>query len=130
MSFWCKVLGHRWEACRCIRCGAERDRNHRFEPMEGKCVQKCTVCEKEQPLSCQWHHCACSRCGNVRDEDHDWMYTTECEQICRICGKEQAEHRYKPVDRGVDRCLNCGKTHKLTAEEISRRDEEWSNEFE
>jgi hypothetical protein len=33
------------------------------------------------------------------------------------------------VDRGVDKCRHCGKIHKLTPEEIKKRDEEWSNGF-
>ena len=128
MSFRCVILGHHWEACRCTRCGKRK--KHRFEPVEDKCVQRCADCGQEEPTPHQWHHCACSRCGEVRDEAHDWMAIAECEQVCRVCGQERAEHRYVPVDRGVDRCRHCGKIHKLTAEEIEKRDEEWSNEYE
>ncbi len=130
MSVWCKILGHRWDACRCARCGAQRDRKHRMEPVEAQCLTRCGLCGKEEALPHQWHHCACSRCGELRDENHDWMYTTECEQVCRVCGQSRQKHAWQPVDRGVDRCRHCGKTHKLTAEEIARRDDEWANEYE
>lgn len=130
MSFWCKILGHRWDACRCQRCGQQRDKKHRFAAVEGKCAGRCEVCGKAEQRPHQWHHCVCNCCGEVRDEDHDWLYTTECEQVCRLCGAEHAEHRWQPVDRGVDRCRNCGKIHKLTPEEIEKRDEEWASEYE
>ncbi len=112
MSFWCKLLGHRWK------------------DVEGKCEQVCDRCGQGRPLPCDWHHCACKRCGTTRDEQHDWMYTTECEQVCRVCGQEREHHRWQPMDRGVDKCRHCGKIHKLTPEEIEARDEEWSNQFE
>ena len=130
MSFWCKILGHQWNACRCQRCGAEGERRHRFVPTEGQCIQICEVCGKEEEIPHSWNHCACNRCGEVRDEDHDWMGLTECEQVCRICGKQQTHHQWKPVERGVDRCRYCGKTHKLSPDEIAERDEEWANDYE
>lgn len=130
MSFWCKVLGHRWDACRCARCGAERDKGHRFEKLENVCREKCQVCGKEEKIPHAWNRCVCTQCAKVRDKNHDWMYTTECERICRLCGEESAEHLWQPMERGMDRCRQCGKLHKLTPEEILQRDEEWASEFE
>lgn len=130
MSFWCKLLGHRWEGCTCRRCGAGRDKKHRFEPVEGQCQRQCALCGKVETLPCDWHHCACKRCGALRDAHHDWMYTSECEQVCRVCGREREHHRWQPVDRGIDRCRHCGKVHRLTQLEIAKRDEEWGNGFE
>ena len=129
MSFWCRVLGHRWEGCICRRCSQIRDNKHNYEPVEGKCGQRCTMCGKTEALPCDWHGCACRRCGAVRDQKHDWISTNECEQVCRICGKEREHHRWQPVDRGIDKCKYCGKIHKLTPDEIMKRDEEWSNGF-
>lgn len=129
MSFLCRVIGHKWLDCRCERCGAQRDSNHRFELAEGKCEQTCAVCGKTEETPCQWHHCACVHCGNTRDSHHDWIHTTECEQVCRICGKERSRHAYQPLERGVDRCTRCGKTHHLTPEQIAKRDEEWAESF-
>lgn len=128
MSFWCKIIGHSYEGCRCRRCGAQRDTGHPFTAVEGKCLRECPICGKTEKVPHQWHHCVCQVCGKVRDEDHDWMYTTECEAVCRVCGKEMQEHLWQPVDRGVDKCRTCGKTHRLTAEEIARRDEEYSDD--
>ena len=129
MPFFCRVFGHKWRGCRCERCGQQRDEHHLFEPVEGKCEQVCSLCGKAEALPCEWHHCACVRCGNTRDKHHDWMNTSECEQVCRICGKERSRHSFQPVERGVDRCERCGKTHRLTSEEIALRDEQWSDDF-
>ena len=130
MSFWCKALGHRWQGCACKRCGQKRDKGHRFEPVEGKCEEKCALCGEIRVLPCTWHHCACQRCGALRDEQHDWMDTAQCEQVCRVCGRERQHHRWQAVDRGVDKCKRCGKPRKLTPEEIAKRDEQWSDGFE
>ena len=124
MTSLCKILGHRWNACQCARCGAERDRKHRFIFVEGQCLRKCAVCDKHDETPHEWNRCACVRCGEVRDEDHDWIRLTDCKDVCRLCGKEQAKHQWRPMARGVDRCRRCGKEHKLTVEEIAARDEE------
>ena len=129
MSFWCKVLGHRWDACRCIRCGTQREEGHRWSLAEGICEQQCQVCGKEEAVACQWHHCACKHCGSLRDKHHDWMDTSSCEQVCRICGKERASHNWQPLRRGMDQCKHCGKQHMLTPSEIEQRDEEWNAGF-
>jgi len=125
MAFLCRILGHRWNGCQCARCGETRDTGHLFEAAEGKCEKTCTLCGKVEPMAHQWHHCACTHCGLTRDKDHDWFATSECEEVCRICGQERSSHAYVPHERGVDKCRYCGKLHRLTPEEIARRDEEW-----
>lgn len=109
MGFWCRIAGHQWEMA------------------EGRCEKTCVRCGLVMETPHSWHHCACSHCGALRDQNHDWMYTTECEQVCRVCGKERAEHRWQPLGRGLDKCRNCGKVHKLSPQEIEERDEEWEN---
>jgi hypothetical protein len=59
----CKVVGHKWEGCKCTRCGATRDEGHKFKPVEGKCEQKCTICGIVKPLPHQWEGDKCTRCG-------------------------------------------------------------------
>lgn len=125
MAFLCKIFGHRWNGCRCTRCGAQRDTDHAFERAEGKCLNVCTLCGKEEEAEHLWHHCSCTHCGQTRDEDHDWFATSECEEVCHLCGKERSSHAYVPHERGVDKCRYCGKVHHLSPEEIAQRDAEW-----
>lgn len=125
MAFLCKIFGHHWNGCQCARCGAQRDTDHAFERAEGKCLNVCTLCGKEEEAEHLWHHCACTHCGQTRDEDHDWFATSECEEVCHLCGKERSSHAYVPHERGVDKCRYCGKVHHLSPEEIAQRDEEW-----
>ena len=126
MNWICKLLGHRWEGCRCARCGQTRDTGHRFAEAEGRCEHTCALCGKTEPVPHTWDHCRCARCGQQRDTHHLWLKKSECEQVCRICGQERDIHDWRHVDRGVDRCAVCGAVHRLTAEEIARRDEEWA----
>lgn len=126
MGLICKLLGHRYEHCRCTRCGAQRDEGHQWLEAEGTCLHTCAICGKEDALPHDWFHCRCKRCGQQRQEQHLWLKKSACEQVCRICGEERGTHTWQHVDRGVDRCKHCGKTHKLTPEEIARRDEEWA----
>lgn len=120
------LIGHRWEGCRCARCGEMRAEGHQWVETEDKCEHTCVVCGVTETVPCEWFHCRCKRCGTQRDEHHLWLKKTACEQVCRICGKERETHDWRHVDRGVDRCAACGKTHRLSAEEIAQRDEEWA----
>lgn len=126
MGLICKLLGHRWEGCHCVRCGETRAEGHQWVEAEGKCEHTCAVCGITETVLCDWFHCRCKRCGTVRDDHHLWLKKSACEQVCRVCGKERETHDWRHVDRGVDRCAACGKTHRLSAEEIARRDEEWA----
>ena len=112
MSFLCKILGHRWQN------------------EDGVCRHVCARCQKSEALSHDWHHCACRCCGELRNGPHDWMQMAVCERLCRVCGAQRQQHHWQPVDRGIDKCCDCGKTHKLTAEEIAERDEQWENRDE
>jgi len=59
------LLGHKWNGCKCEKCGKIRDEQH------------------------MWKGCECSLCGKVRDEQHIWGrrndYTNNCK--CTRCGK-------------------------------------------
>ena len=126
MGWICKLLGHRWEGCRCARCGATRNEGHRWVEAEGRCEHTCEVCGAVETVPCEWYHCRCKRCGAQRDAHHLWLVKSPCEKVCRICGEEQEKHDWRHVDRGLDRCAACGETHRLTPEEIARRDEAWA----
>lgn len=126
MGFLCKVIGHRWAGCRCVRCGATRQEGHQWVEAEGRCEHTCSVCGLTEAVPHEWFHCRCKRCGEQRDDHHLWLTKGPCEQVCRICGQERETHDWRHVNRGVDRCAVCGQTYRLSPEEIARRDEEWS----
>jgi len=123
----CKLLGHKYDGCVCIRCGAPHPEGHAWVAAEGRCSRTCTRCGLTEPLPHEWFHCRCKRCGEQRDSHHLWLKKSACERVCRICGLERATHDWRPVDRGVDRCAACGRIHRLSAEEIARRDEEFAS---
>lgn len=62
----CKIGGHRWLGCKCTRCGETRDESHKFQPIAGKCEQKCSVCGKSESLPHQWNGDKCTRCGSSK----------------------------------------------------------------
>lgn len=129
MALLCRVLGHKWNGCQCLRCGVQRETGHLLELEEGRCVNVCAVCGKREDAPHQWHHCACAHCGETRDKQHDWIQISPCEQVCRICGKERSLHDDQPQERGIDKCTRCGRLRRLTPEEIAQRDEAWSDSF-
>lgn len=127
MGLSCKLLGHKYDGCVCIRCGAPHPEGHAWVAAEGRCSRTCTRCGLTEPLPHEWFHCRCKRCGEQRDSHHLWLKKSACERVCRICGLERETHDWRPVDRGVDRCAACGRIHRLSAEEIARRDEEFAS---
>ena len=58
----CKTTGHKWEGCKCTRCGEIRDEGHSFRQTEGKCEQICPVCGKVEKLPHQWENGVCTCC--------------------------------------------------------------------
>ncbi len=61
MALACSLLGHKWEYCKCARCGEIRD-----------------VLDLHD-----WNGCVCRLCGKKRDRDHRYQNGT-----CVICGKK------------------------------------------
>jgi len=62
----CKIVGHNWLGCKCTRCGEIQDKGHTFQPVAGKCEQRCSVCGKIEKLPHQWQGEQCVRCGATR----------------------------------------------------------------
>ena len=91
MGFTCKIFGHKWNGCKCERCGTIREDRHNWSIIEGKCIEKCSVCGKE------------------RNIEHKWsILKGKCIEKCSICGKERSiEHKWSLVD-GKEKCLKCG----------------------
>jgi len=64
----CKISGHDWFGCKCKRCGETRDEQHVWQPMEGKCEQRCAVC------------------GNIKNTHHKWRGSLWWGRECALCG--------------------------------------------
>ena len=97
MSLKC-LFGHKWNGCKCERCGEIRDEQHNWDLCNGKCKR----CGKTQVEQHNWNGCKCSQCGKVRDEQHDWL----CKGKCKRCGKTRDEQH----DWSGCKCKQCGKT--------------------
>lgn len=98
--------GHDWNGCTCRICGRKRDEGHDWQrPHPNKCYERCSICGKERRTEHEWDGCKCIKCGKFRDEGHDW---NGC--ICRICGKKRSEgHDWQPEpDQCLLRCTICG----------------------
>ncbi len=63
MSILCMFGKHRWDGCKCIKCGKTRDKDHSWDG----CY--CTKCGATDHT---WDGCKCIKCGAVRDQGHDW----------------------------------------------------------
>ena len=59
---WKCLFGHKWNGCKCSRCGKTRDEQHDWEG----CI--CRRCGKTRH---NWDACSCRQCGKTR---HDWKY--------------------------------------------------------
>ena len=38
------IFGHKWNGCKCEKCGKVRDEGHAFVPVAGTCEEKCEKC--------------------------------------------------------------------------------------
>ena len=109
------IFGHKWNGCKCKRCGETRDDEHAWNACTcricGKrrdedhdwdlCKGKCRICGKTCPIEHTWNGCKCALCGITRDEEHSW---DGCK--CTICGKTRDEgHKWNGC-----KCTICGKT--------------------
>lgn len=74
------IFGHKWDGCKCKKCGKVRDEGHNYQVMDGKCSEKCSICGKTRELEHKWKGCMCERCGQTRP--HKWNNNT-----CVQCGK-------------------------------------------
>ncbi len=104
MNMLCRILGHKWEHCKCSRCGQKRNEEHVWDG----CV--CTVCgasrdegHSYEPVPGSYyeftlgpnytghsellrnHKLKCSKCGAVKREDHKWV-GQGCATTCSVCG--------------------------------------------
>lgn len=89
------LFGHKWNGCKCTRCGATRDEGH------------------------DWKGCKCKICGATRDEGHDYRMLSSFSghfKKCRICDKltDEEPHRFEKVSgKCYSKCSVCG--HKSSS---------------
>jgi hypothetical protein len=90
------LFGHKWNGCKCTKCGKTRDEGHDWDGCKCKicgktrdagrsrksCQDRCLRCGKTQAGQHTWDGCKCKKCGKTRDEGHDWDGNK-----CKICGK-------------------------------------------
>ncbi|MDR0365066.1 MAG: hypothetical protein LBH92_08645 [Bacteroidales bacterium] len=88
MGLKCDFFGHKWNHCKCERCGAISDVGHNWEGC------KCSRCDKVRDKQHNWDLCKgkCSRCGKLQKEQHEF---DGCK--CSRCGK--VEHNKIIIDR-------------------------------
>lgn len=130
MGFTCKIFGHKWNCCTCVRCSAKRDEQHNWNG----CT--CSCCGKARDEQHNWNGCKCSRCGKVRDSQHTYVFLKStdsfCEDICTQCGKKRKNKHiaWSIRDRECSRCALCGRVtgelHDFKEADLADA-EEWHN---
>jgi hypothetical protein len=84
---WKCFFSHKWNGCKCERCGNIRDENHKFVGIPNKCEEKCSICGKTNSIPHKYK-----------------LHKGKCEEICETCGDIRTIlHKF---DKGV--CTNCG----------------------
>ncbi|MCL2049393.1 MAG: hypothetical protein FWG87_11785 [Defluviitaleaceae bacterium] len=85
------LFGHKWDGCKCSKCGKVRDEGH------------------------NWNGCKCNSCGQTRNEQHNFSKTpNKCEKTCSICNEIRESH-----DLDGSKCISCGKIVWFTDNEWS-----------
>lgn len=80
-------FGHKWNGCTCSKCGQTRDQDHRWQPVSGKCIEKCAICGSEKEIPHKFER-----------------LETKCAEKCSVCGEE----RPVPHQFADGRCIRCG----------------------
>lgn len=109
MSLSC-LFGHKWDGCKCTKCGKWRDEQHRWDFCKGKCELCGKVCDEQH----EWKKCKCVKCGKKKPHDWDRCYCRVCKKkrephdwnhcTCRVCGEIRDNH---VIDGCV--CIICNK---------------------
>lgn len=47
------LFGHKWQGCKCSKCGATRDEGHQWKRIEELGFELCTVCLAQRPITAQ-----------------------------------------------------------------------------
>ena len=95
------LFGHKWNGCKCEKCGKNRDEQHDWDLCKGICKR----CGKSQDNQHLWNGCKCTRCGMSCDEQHDWS-GCKCSRCLRL-----RDEQHKWDDSG--RCSICHREIKI-----------------
>jgi len=93
------LFGHQWNGCKCKRCGETRDVEHNYIAVNGKCIEKCSICGKQCSIEHKWNGCKCEICG---DEKHHW---DKKKGVCVNCGKIFNYEFINPCHQDVIDCI-------------------------
>lgn len=138
MGFACKLGIHKWNGCKCVRCGERRDEGHDWQLVvldvlkptvfgqahRKQCRMQCSICGLTKYTEHDWDGCKCTRCDEVRDfnQYHTWerfvplletdsRYRTHHRVRCSKCGKSKSylpSHSFEQIAGGLQRCTECG----------------------
>ena len=114
-------FGHKWNGCKCSRCGTTRNENHLWNG----CV--CAICGNKNPdvsVNHDWRndsnyfndeYCICKKCGFKKP--HNFVSNSNpniptiarsCEARCSFCGYVKSFERHDLNNKC--RCNNCRAT--------------------
>ena len=111
------LLFHKWNGCKCEKCGETRKTGHDFKRVEGQCYEKCSVCGERRQLQHKWKGNQCEVCGKYNP----------AKTTCDKCGKSleafnrEADEFYARMKAmgaglvlggpggGLLKCRHCGK---------------------
>ncbi len=61
------LFGHKWNGCKCERCGEIKEHQHDFRPVENTCRIECILCGRFYHETHNFVNGYCSRCGKLSD---------------------------------------------------------------
>ena len=95
------LFGHRWNDCKCTRCGKVRDEQHDWDLCKGKCKR----CGKSCEVKHNWNYCTCTVCGKRRNTNCcNIVLEGTCVKKCTVCGRGYYDHDFA----GLCACRKCG----------------------
>ena len=78
------LFGHKWNGCKCEKCGKLRDSDHMFVSVEGTCEEKCRICGKTIQQH-NYENGICTKCGKespypvvIQDMGGEERYAIQC----------------------------------------------------
>ena len=108
-----KIASHKWNGCKCKRCGKTRNEGHDWTNLNN-CIKKCTRCG-EQRETHDWDGCTCKKCGKVQDKGHRNRFSnlnlnlnlSLAKEVviacCASCGKELWRKDYKKLRQDIEK---------------------------
>ena len=113
------IFGHKWNGCKCARCGKVRDQDHdyQYKFKARSCLGTCNVCRKTVELPHDFKpvpgkcYMECARCHGQSQPNHSYRSEPgSCKSVCSVCGKVVYKHSFVPVP-GTNRtvCSVCGR---------------------